>query len=86
VRTALAIGAAALVALAVVSPHAHHADPLGSNACQACVVRAGEAACAATPDVAPARVPSGAVPAAPVRAPPPGFPLGAVPGQSPPRA
>jgi hypothetical protein len=86
VRTSLAIVASMLVALAVAAPHVHHPGPYGSHACQACVVRGGEEAGPATPDVAPTPAPAEAVPAAPGPAPVSGLPLGAVPGQSPPRA
>ena len=86
VRHALAIFAAFLVALAVAAPHVHHAGPLGRNACQACVLRAGEEAGPSTPEVAPDAVRVEKPAAAPGLAPVFGLPLGAVPGQSPPRA
>jgi hypothetical protein len=52
----------------------------------ACVTRAGAEAVSATPDVRPLALPPETVAAAPEQAPAPGFPLGAVSGQSPPRA
>jgi hypothetical protein len=84
-RVAFAIVAAVLVALTAAAPHVH-SGPEGSHGCMACVTRAGEEAASATPDVRPLALPPEAVAAAPVRAPAAGFPLGAVPGQSPPRA
>jgi hypothetical protein len=85
-RAALAIGAALVDALAAAAPHVHHAGAWGSHACQACVVRAGEAAASATPDAAPAAATAELLPAAPGLPPVSGLPLGAVPGQSPPLA
>jgi hypothetical protein len=84
-RAALAILAALLVALGAAAPH-QHAGAEGSHGCMACVARAGEEAVSATPDVRPLALPPGTVFAAPAGAPAAGFPLGAVPGQSPPRA
>jgi len=84
-RAAFAILAAVLVALTAAAPH-QHAGAEGSHGCMACVTRAGEEAVAATPDVRPLALPPQPVPAAPAGSPAAGFPLGAVPGQSPPRA
>jgi len=86
VRKPLAIVASALIALSIAAPHVHHAGPYGSHACQACVVRAAEEAGCATPDVAPPSLAPETIPAAPGQSPVFGLPLGAVPGQSPPRA
>jgi hypothetical protein len=86
VRKLLAIVAFALIALSIAAPHVHHAGPYGSHACQACVVRAAEEAGCATPDVAPPSLAPETIPAAPGLPPVCGLPLGAVPGQSPPRA
>ncbi len=84
-RSALAVLTAVLIALAAAAPHSH-LGPQGSNGCQACVVRGAEEAGCATPDVAPLPVPAGDVPAPPGLPPVYGLPLGAIPGQSPPRA
>ena len=84
-RLLFAIAAASLVLLTAVAPHVH-TGPEGSNACQACVMRAAEEAAPATPDVAPAVVQADTLVAVPARGPVAGFPLGAIPGQSPPRA
>ncbi len=86
VRTAFAILAALMVAIAVAAPHVHHAGPYGGHSCQACVFRAAEAASSADPAVAPAEAPLGPAPREPGLSPVGGLPLGAVPGQSPPRA
>jgi hypothetical protein len=84
-RAALAILAAVLVTLGAAAPH-QHAGAEGSHGCMACVTRAGAEAVSATPDVRPLALPPETVAAAPEQAPAPGFPLGAVSGQSPPRA
>ena len=84
-RAVLALAVAFLVASGALAPHAH-AGPLGSHACQACVVGTGEEAGSATPDFAPPRVVAAEAPASPGLAPVLGAPLGAVPGQSPPLA
>jgi hypothetical protein len=86
VRVLLAIVAAVLVALTAVAPHAQHGGADGNHACQACVVHGGLAASSATPDMAPRAAAPLALAAAPGHSPTFGRPLGAVPGQSPPRA
>jgi len=83
-RTALAI----LLALAVLAlagvPHVH---ALGeSHECVACATAGAAAAPGVTPDAAPSVVLEARVELAPVAAPAAAFPLGAVPGQSPPFA
>ncbi len=83
-RAVLAIAAVLLVLVAVVAPH-HHGGAYGDHACAACVFQGGESAHSETPDVSPSPVVAGA-PAALVAQVAPGAPLGAVPGQSPPRA
>ncbi|HEX9288437.1 MAG TPA: hypothetical protein VF904_02850 [Anaeromyxobacteraceae bacterium] len=84
-RAVLAAAMAALVLLTGVAPHAH-GGPLGAHTCVACVAAGGEEAACETPDVAPR--PLAAVELADVTraAPVTGFPLGAIPGQSPPSA
>jgi hypothetical protein len=85
VRAVFAAALAVLVLVTASAPHAHE-TPLGRHACAACVAAGGEEAVCAAPDVAPRPVVPVAVadelPAPPVT----GLPLGAVPGQSPPRA
>jgi hypothetical protein len=75
------------LALAALAPHVHlHAAGQGADECAVCAARSGEAATRQTPDLMPAAVLAGRVPLAPGLAPVSGAPLGAVPGQSPPRA
>jgi len=85
VRAVLALALSLLVTLAVVPAHVH-ADGHGGVECAACAVRTGEPAAAVVLDLAPQALPAGEAPAAPGLAPVTGAPLGAVPGQSPPRA
>ncbi|MCM2332990.1 MAG: hypothetical protein NDI82_03480 [Anaeromyxobacteraceae bacterium] len=84
-RTVLAATLALALAVAVTAPHLH-ADGHGGGDCAVCVVRGGEVATTQTPDLSPADLPAGEAPAAPPRPPVCGAPLGAIPGQSPPRA
>jgi hypothetical protein len=83
VRLLVAIATAAMLLVGVASPH-HHAASGGVHECVACTVGGALEARDATPTLAPpasAPVAQASVPAAdPVT----GFPLGAVPGQSPP--
>jgi hypothetical protein len=85
VRAVVAIAAAVLVLATGVAPHAHDGR-LGSHACLACVTATGEAARPATPDVAPSLHATAELAQPPASQVTPGFPQGAVPGQSPPRA
>jgi hypothetical protein len=85
VRSALAILAAVLMALTAAAPHVH-SGPGGSQGCMACLARGAEEAGSATPDVRPAQAPAEPAQAALGLPPVAGFPLGAIPGQSPPRA
>jgi hypothetical protein len=85
VRAIVAIGAALLVLATGLAPHAHDGR-LGSHACAACVTATGDAAAAATPDVAPRPLLPTDLAVTPVDGLAPGFPLGAVSGQSPPPA
>jgi hypothetical protein len=84
VRTALAIIIAVFVLLGAVAPH-EHATPLGTHACAACIAAGAEEACVAAIDVAPRPVFASEVRDTASPAPAAGAPLGAVPGQSPPR-
>jgi hypothetical protein len=84
VRSVLAVAAALLVLLTAMAPHAH-GSTLGTHACVACVVASGEQAACETPDVAPRAVAAAALPDLLPAQPDTGFPVGAVPGQSPPR-
>ena len=84
-RAVVAVGVALLVLVTGLAPHAHEGR-LGSHACAACVTASGDAASAATPDVAPRPLPPTELAAIAVDSLAPGFPLGAVSGQSPPRA
>jgi hypothetical protein len=84
-RSALAAALALALLVAAAAPH-EHAGATGTERCLACVVHHADAARPAVP--VPASPP--AVEGEPARAPglPPvcGAPLGAIPGQSPPRA
>jgi len=84
-RAFLAIAAAVLVALLAAAPHHHAAGP-GAQECVACLTRTAEEAHSAVPDLAPRAAVAEQVPAAPGLPPVSGKPLGAIPGQSPPRA
>jgi hypothetical protein len=83
VRFLVAIATTAMLLVGVAAPH-HHATSGGVHECVACTVGGALEARDATPTLAPppsTPVAQGSVPAAdPVT----GFPLGAVPGQSPP--
>jgi hypothetical protein len=85
VRALLAAAIAALVLLTGVAPHAH-GGPLGAHACVACVAAGGEEAACETPDVAPRPFLAIDILDAHCDAPATGFPIGAIPGQSPPSA
>jgi hypothetical protein len=83
VRFLVAIATAVVLVASVAAPH-HHSAPGGVHECVACTVGGALEARDATPAIAPpppVRVASAASPAAATTA---GFPLGAVPGQSPP--
>jgi len=84
-RALLAMAAAVLVALVATAPH-HHASSQGAQECVACLTRTAEEAQGAVPDLAPRAGAVEAVPAEPGLPPVTGAPLGATPGQSPPRA
>jgi len=83
-RVLIAATLALLLTAVVAAPH-HHAAPAGEE-CAACVVRAGEAAESKTPGLAALPLALGELVAEPESLPRDGAPLGAIPGQSPPRA
>ena len=84
-RAALAILAVLLLVAGLAAPH-HHDAPGGSHECVACAASGAGEARDETPRLdGPAPAPE-RVPAVPGPAPVTGAPLGAVPGQSPPRA
>jgi hypothetical protein len=84
-RAVLATALSLYLALAALAPHVH-VGPHGAEDCAVCVARGGEVATCRTPDLAPAAVVAGQAVLAPGLAPVTGAPLGAIPGQSPPRA
>jgi hypothetical protein len=75
--------AVAVLALAGV-PHVHELGD--SHECVACATAGAAAAPVVAPDTAPSVVPESRIVLAPEAVPAAGFPLGAVPGQSPPFA
>lgn len=84
-RGVIAIATALLVLVTAFAPHVHE-GVYGKSACAACVTAASEAAARETPAMAPlAAAPAGVLEVAEAQ-PDAGFPLGAVPGQSPPVA
>jgi len=86
-RAAVAAALSLYLALVAVAPHAHGlTGGHGGEECAVCVARGGEAAKPQIPCLAPTAVPAGEVVLAPGLAPVAGAPLGAIPGQSPPRA
>jgi hypothetical protein len=82
-RAVLAAALALLLTAAVVVPHVHAAS--SGDECPACVVRGGEPAESSAPDLAPLPHYAGEPLPAPRSIPVDGAPIGAVPGQSPPR-
>lgn len=81
----------AVLLLSAAATHVHvRADaqdgPHGADKCAVCVLRSADVSQDATPDVTPHAVVLGAAPLAPGLPPVSGAPLGAIPGQSPPRA
>jgi hypothetical protein len=85
VRILVAIATAAVLLAGVAAPH-HHAPAGGTHECVACTVGGGLEARDATPPLAPQAASPVVVAVAPAACPATGFPMGAVPGQSPPRA
>lgn len=86
-RAVLATVLSILLATAAIAPHVH-VGTLGADECAACVAsgRGAEPARSQTPDVAPQAVTVDEPVLRPGLAPVLGAPLGAIPGQSPPRA
>lgn len=83
-RPLVAAGLALFLVLTAGAPHVH-AGPHGQEHCVACVARNADAARHETPDLAPLPTPAVEAQRDPGLAPVTGAPLGAVPGQSPPR-
>jgi len=84
-RAALAILATLMLVAGLAAPH-HHDAPLGSHECLACSVGGSLEARDATPRLSPPPPVRVALATEPAADPVTGFPLGAVPGQSPPLA
>jgi len=82
-RALLAAGLALFLVLTAAVPHVH-AHSGGSDDCVACVLRHTAPPESEAPDVAPVVHAAGEAACAPGLPPVAGFPLGAVPGQSPP--
>jgi hypothetical protein len=85
VRFLVAIATVAVLLLGVAAPH-HHAAAGGVHECVACTVGGALEASDATPALSPPPPGPVAVATGPASDPVTGFPLGAVPGQSPPVA
>lgn len=83
-RAIVAAGLALFLVLTAAAPHVH-TGPHGREDCAVCVARNADVARPANPDVAPVPVVTEAPPPEPGLAPVSGAPLGAIPGQSPPR-
>jgi hypothetical protein len=83
-RLVIAASLAVLLAAAVVVPHVHVAS--SGDECAACVVRGGQVAESQVPELLPLPLALGQVETAPCSVPRDGAPLGAISGQSPPRA
>jgi hypothetical protein len=83
VRTAVAAALISVLLALAWAPHVH-TGPHGDHDCAACVARGAEPARSAEPDLAPVRTFVVEPAAAVGTAEPPGAPLGAIPGQSPP--
>jgi len=81
-RALLAAGLALFLVLTAAAPHVHpHSS---GDECATCVLRHAAPPQSETPDVAPVVHAAGEAAPAPGLPPVAGFPLGAVPGQSPP--
>lgn len=85
VRILIVVAAVLSLLVTWAGPH-HHDGPLGKNGCAACLCGTAEEATSVTPDVAPRALVETTLTSLRFECPPPGFPLGAVPGQSPPAA
>lgn len=84
-RALVAAGLAVFLVFLAGAPHVHHPGSERTDHCAVCVARDADAARSESPDVAPAVVLTEDAGAAPGLPPVCGAPLGAVPGQSPPR-
>ncbi len=84
-RAVLAASLALFLVVLAAGPHVH-AGPDGADGCAVCVARHADVPADVTPELAPAEVPAPEAAPEPGLAPVAGAPLGAVPGQSPPRA
>ena len=84
-RLLVAIATVAVLLVGVAAPH-HHAASGGVHECVACTVGGGLEARDATPRLSPPPPAPVALASGPAADPVTGFPLGAVPGQSPPRS
>lgn len=84
-RAVLATALSLFLVLSALGPHVH-LGAHGVEECAVCVARGAAPVSSSTPDVAPVAVPAGLAVLAPGLPPVDGAPLGAVPGQSPPRA
>lgn len=85
-RALLAAVLSAYLALAAMVPHVHAGEHDSGEGCAVCLVRHAVEPGGPSPDVSPASFPAGDAIAAPGLPPVTGAPLGAIPGQSPPRA
>jgi len=82
-RALIAASLALALVVGAAAPHVH-AVSAGGDHCATCVLRHTAPPQSETPDVAPVVRAAGEAPAAPGLPPVGGFPLGAIPGQSPP--
>jgi hypothetical protein len=83
VRALVAAILAVTLVVAAAAPHVH-AQTEGGGECATCVLRHTDSPRSDGPNVAPLVQAAGEVPCAPGLSPVAGFPLGAIPGQSPP--
>jgi hypothetical protein len=84
-RAVLAACMAVFLLVVAAGPHVH-AGPDGADGCAVCVARHADVPVDVTPELAPREAPPVEAVSEPGRSPVAGAPLGAVPGQSPPRA
>lgn len=84
-RTVVAAGLALFLVFTAGAPHAHE-GPHGAGHCAVCVARHADVPRDETPDLAPAPTLAVGVQLPPGLEPVTGAPLGAIPGQSPPRS
>ncbi len=84
-RTVVAAGLALFLVFMAGAPHVHEGAH-GAEHCAVCVARHADVPCDGTPDLAPVPTLAIGVQLEPGLAPVTGAPLGAIPGQSPPRS